>query len=344
MRKLTIALTLLASAPGVAHAQPSPSQTPTAGASPIAMPPPPPVSDPMLAPAPAPKRVLSSWQEGVAYLRARSTDLRIAVDEVLQAEAATRIALAQYLPWINANNAGGATYSHQIITRAVANGIGLSTSGLVTTTRVPIPNTYSGSLVLQQAVINVPAFDQISIDELGEDSSRLSVDAEKRTLVLSVANQIVAVVTAEREAEINRVGLRVALEQAEITRRKQALGAANGLDVVRADQNAANARATLVTGDESLREAREALGLALGVPEETGVAPDVNIDGLAQSAMATCRVVHDVDERPDIASARASLEVAKRNLRNVYYQFLPTLNAQSTATEIAQAPALGTFN
>src|SRR5580658_9812082 len=331
MRKLTLFLILLASAPVVANAQPSPSQAPTTGgAATIAMPPPPPVSDPMLAPAPPPKRVLSSWQEGVSYLRARSTDLRIAVDEVLQAEAATRIALAQYLPWINANNAGGATYTHQIITHAVANGIGLSASGIVTTTRVPIPNSYGGSIVLQQAVVNLPEFDQISIDELSEDAARLSVDAEKRTLVLSLANQIVAVVTAEREAEINRVGLRVALEQLEITTRKQSLGAANGLDVVRARQNAANARATLVTGDESLREAREMLGLALGIPEETGVAPNINVGALAANAMESCHVVADLDQRPDIAQAEVQLEVAKRNLRNVWYTFLPSLSVSST--------------
>src|SRR5208282_2598767 len=149
---------------------------------------------------------------------------------------------------------------------------------------------------LQQDVINVQEFDQISINELNEDATRLSVDDKKRTLALSLANQIVSVVTAERSADINRVGLRVALEQLEITKRKAALGAANGLDVVRAQQNAANARATLVTGDESLREAREALGLALGIPEETGVAPGVNIDGLARDTMESCRVVNDVNE------------------------------------------------
>ena len=54
----------------------------------------------MLAPVPPPKRVLSSWQEALTYLRARSTDLKIALDQVLQAEAQTRIALAQYLPSI----------------------------------------------------------------------------------------------------------------------------------------------------------------------------------------------------------------------------------------------------
>lgn len=126
------------------------------------------------------------------------------------------------------------------------------------------------------------------------------------------------------------MGLRVALEQGAITDRKRALGAANGLDVVRAQQNVANARATLVTGDESLREAREALGLALGVPEETGVAPDVDVGGLAQDAAGSCRMVATVDERSDVAAARTKLDVAKRNLRNVWYTFLPTLTATSS--------------
>jgi len=265
----------------------------------------------------------------------------MALDQVLQAEAQTRIALAQYLPWINANNAGGATYVHQLLTRALANGTSLSAYGVVSTTQVPVPDTLSGSLQLQQALINVPAFDQISINELGEDASRLSVAAEKRTLALSLANQIVAVVTAERAAEINRVGLRVALEQLDITVRKRALGAATGLDVVRAQQNAANARASLVTGDESLREAREALGLAIGIPEETGVAPNVNINGIAQSALESCHPVARLDQRSDIAAAQMQLDVAKRNLQNVWYTFLPTLGLGSAL--LASSPASSGF-
>jgi outer membrane protein TolC len=316
-----------ASAQTVARPQPpAPPSPPTTTT--LALPAPPPVSDPMLTPVPAPKRVLSSWQEAVAYLRARSTDLRIAIDQVLQAEAQTRIALAAYLPSIN----GTGTLTHNFVTKT---GLQIGSSGLVPI-EVPTGTYATGNIQLQQALLNAQAFDQISINELNEDVSRLSVDDKKRTLALSLANQIVAVVTAERSAEINRVGLKVALEQLEITKRKQALGAANGLDVVRAEQNAANARATLVSGDESLREAREALGLALGLPEETGVAQNVNIDGLAQSAMAMCRIVTDVEERPDVAAARTNLDVAKRNLQNVYFQFLPTLQAQSTVATTSQ--------
>jgi outer membrane protein TolC len=293
----------------------------------------------MLAPAPQPPRVLASWQEAVALLRARSTDLKIALDQVLQAEAQTRIALAQYLPSIN----GQGQYIHQLITNPVTAGLSINaaTGTAIATNRVPNPQIDTGSIQLSQDIINVQEFDQISINELNEDASRLSVDDEKRTLALSVANQIVAVVTAERDAEINRVGLRVALEQGEITNRKRALGAANGLDVVRAQQNVANARATLVTGDESLREAREALGLALGVPEETGVSPNVDVSGLAQDAAASCRMVNTVDERSDVAAARTRLDVAKRNLRNVWYTFIPTLTATSTVagtTLVGQGP------
>ncbi|MGH7296721.1 MAG: TolC family protein, partial [Polyangiaceae bacterium] len=244
----------------------------------------------------------------------------------LQAEAQTRIALAQYLPTVQATG----QYVHQIITNQVSSGLSFSGSGLVSSSTVPTPNPVSGNLQVQQTLLNVQQFDQISIDELNEDQTKLSVEDQKRTLALGVANQIVSVVTAERSAEINRVGLKVALEQLEIARRKQALGAANGLDVVRAQQNAANARASLVSGDETLREAREALGLALGVPEETGVAPGIDMAGLTQSAIASCKVVTDVNERADVAAARTKLEVAKRNLRNVWYSFLPTLNAQST--------------
>ncbi len=318
--------------PPVAVPAGPPAGSPSAPA--VVVPPPPDVTDPMLAPVPPPKRMLASWREAVALLRARSTDLRTAMDQVLQAEAQTRIALAQYLPLIT----GSGVYSHQLLTNpSLFDGLAFNGSGISSSSRVPIPNTFSGNIQITQDIINVQEFDQISVDELGEDASRLSVDGEKRTLALSVANQIVAVVTAEREAEINRVGLRVALEQAEITNRKQALGAANGLDVVRAQQNAANARATLVTGDESLREARESLGLALGIPDEMGVSPEVNVGGLAQDAASSCRSVSSVDERPEVAAARTQLEVAKRTLQNIWYTFLPTVTAQSSITAVSPA-------
>jgi outer membrane protein, multidrug efflux system len=306
------------------------------------LPPPPEVTDPMLGPVRPPKRVVQSWNEAVAYLRARSTNLKIAVDQVLTAQAQTTIALAQYLPSLGGCSGSqgliygcsNPTFTHQFLTEAPPPSVISAAKGVNTgnpnSAVQPPPNVFNASLNLSQDIINFSEWDQIWIDKLSERAANQTVEDTKRTLELSLATQVVSVVTAERTAEINRTGLRVALEQSELTRRKAADGAATQLDVVRARQNAANARAALVAGDEVLRQAREGLGLILGFPEETGISPALRMDGFASDALGACRAVDTVDERPDILAARTNLEVAKRNLRNVWFTFLPTLTGQAS--------------
>lgn len=313
----------------------APSQAPPSPAGQAwEMPPPPPVDDPMLAPVPPAPRIVSTWAEAQELMRARSTNLKSALDQVLSAEGQTIVALAQYLPSLGGCAGGSsappgcanAAFSHQILIRHVTeNAVGTPFSSIV-----PVPNTLTASMTLSQDIINFQEFDQISINELMEDQNRMTLNDTRRTLDLSLANQIVSVVAAERAAEINRAGLRVALEQLELSKRKQALGAAMSLDVVRAKQNAANARASLVSGDEALREAREALGLTLGIPQEIGVGHEMNVGGIAEDTLRACRAVDTIDQRPDVAAARLNLEVAKRNLRNTYYSFVPVLTGQST--------------
>jgi len=345
MRKYALALVIAAvlssPRPGFAQDAPSlPSGAPSVGGAPAGgpgtVPPPPPVDDPMLAPVPPAPRVVASWEEARQLLRLRSTNLKAALDQVLNAEGQTIVALAQYLPSLGGcaggssapPGCGNASFSHQILTRHVTE----NAVGTVLTSVVPIPNTLSGSMTLSQDIVNFQEFDQISINELMEDQNRMTLDDTLRTLDLSLANQIVSVVAAERSAEISRAGLRVALEQLELSKRKEALGAAMSLDVVRAKQNAANARASLVSGDEALRQAREALGLTLGIPEEVGVDHQMNVGAIAADTLRSCRPVDGIDQRPDVAAARLNLEVAKRNLRNTWYSFIPVLTGQSTFT------------
>jgi outer membrane protein, multidrug efflux system len=323
-----------APAPGAPPTSIAPPTAGTAAGAPAAVPPLPAVDDPMLAPVPPPAHVISSWAEALQLLSTRSTNLRTALDQVLQAEGQTMVALAQYLPSLGGCAGGSsappgcanASFAHQIITHSTLQNV----TGEPTSTIVPIPNTLVASMTLSQDLLNMQEYDQIGINKLMEDSSRLTVEDTRRTLALSLATQIVSVITAERSAEINRVGLRTALEQLDLTRRRANLGAAMLLDVVRADQNAENARVALVSGDEALRQARESLGLILGIPEETGVSHDVNVDGLTQAAMRDCRPVATVDERPDMLAAAENVDVAKRNLRNTWYSFIPVVTLQST--------------
>jgi outer membrane protein TolC len=310
---------LLLSLPARAQTGDEPSGAAT---TPVALPQAPTIDDPMLAPMPPAATNVSTWEGTLELIRARSTDLRTAYDEVLRAAGMTRSALAGALPTISL----GGTYTFQTGNYApIATGGG---GGLVSL--APKANSLGAEAVVNQPLVALQTWHAVGTAQVNERAFELSFDDMKRTIALNVANSIIGVVTAERVAELNRVGTRNALERLDLTERKQLLGGASRLDVVRAQQDVESARATLVTGDESLRQAREALGLALGLPEQVGVTRDLKMDGLVESALDSCKVAPSIEQRADVAAARTRLAVAKRNVDDVYYQFLPTLSGQST--------------
>ncbi|MBX3212668.1 MAG: TolC family protein [Labilithrix sp.] len=292
----------------------------------VQLPPELPVDDPMLATVARPRIEISTWEEALRHVRARSNDLRIAAQEILRAEAQSRIALGGALTTVN----GQATYTHNIITNStlqpVRSGDGLGFRPVNT----PFPDFVNGSLVASQPVFALRTWYAIGTAERNESVAHLSLEDTKRLIALNVANSIVAVVTAERVAELNRLGLRNALTRLELAVRRSTLGSGTGLDVVRARQDVETARATLVAGDESLRQSREALGLALGIPEQVGVPPHVDLNGLEASARTSCKVAPSVDERPDVAALHERTEVARRLVNDAKYQFAPTVDVRST--------------
>lgn len=62
-------------------------------------------------------------------------------------------------------------------------------------------------------------------------ASRLSVDDQRRQIIVSVVNALIAEADAERVSEINRIGLADSLARRSIVETKQALGAGNALDL-----------------------------------------------------------------------------------------------------------------
>ncbi len=296
------------------------------------LPPPPTVSDPMLAPVPQARRLLRTWEEALVLVKSRSIELRSALADVSKAEAQWRTALAGALP----NISGNASLTHQPINTSL---FSAATSG---------NNTANANLTLIQPLLATRAWYAIGTADQAIDVARLNVEDAKRLIALRVANGMVAVVTAERIAELNRLGLRSALERLELTQRKATLGAATGLDVVRARQDVEATRGNLVTGDESLRQAREALGLALGVAEPVGVPPEVRIDGLESAAVAACKPAPRIEDRPDVASAQAGIALAERGQGDATRQFVPIIDFRSslssTAVDREGLPVQNTWN
>ena len=281
----------------------------------------------MLAPVARPNVEIGNWEEALKHVRARSTDLRIAAQEIARAEAQTRIALAGALTTVN----GTGTYTHNIITNTTSQPVSITNGvprfGAVQT---PFPDFVNGSIIANQPVLALRSWYAIGTAERNETAVQLTLEDTKRQIALNVANAIVGVVTAERVAELNRLGLRNALTRLELAIRRSTLGSGTGLDVVRARQDVETARATLVAGDESLRQSREALGLGLGIPEQVGVPPNVDLNGIEASARASCKPAATIDDRPDVAALRENTEVARRQVTDAKLQFAPTVDVRSS--------------
>lgn len=335
---LVWAPTLLAQAPlkpgpGAPAASAAPAASvPAAGS---AVPPPPPaITDPLLEPPPQAARVVTSWREALAIVKARSVDIRIALGDIERADAQARQALAALMPTLTGT--GNATKQ---LVRTISNSLSNETEvQLFPSNSV----SFGVGLAASMPLVAPRAWYARGTAEQNQRIAQLSLQEQRRQIAGTVANALVSVITAGRVAELNRIGLRGSLERLALTKRRAELGVANALDVLRLEQDAAAARATIITGDESLRQAREALGVALGYPEGYGVPRDLSLDVFARDNERSCGKINAVEDRSDVAVARERVELTRRARRDVELQFYPTVDLRTNYTLTLQ-PFVGTF-
>ncbi len=304
----------------------------------VNLPPPPTVDDPDLRPLPPAKHTVSSWAEIASYLRAKSADLRIAIDEVGRAEAQRRVAWAGVLGTLSAQG----TYTHNFFTVP-----SLQFNGTTTTTvSYPTPDFVTGGLNATFPIIAPRAWNGIHMANVNVDVQRATLEDIKHTISTTVAGDALRVVTDERLAELNRVGLRQALERLELAKRKTSLGAGTGLDVIRAQQDVETARSILVTGDETAREAREQFGLDIGVAEDVGVGGDLSFEAITKQLLSQCKPAPTIEERTDVTAARERVHFARVNTWDIKTQFFPTLTLDSAlgTTSISYVNPATTWN
>ena len=169
--------------------------------------------------------------------------------------------------------------------------------GINTGTGAKVPSAPLGTLsaTLTQSIIDVGAWRGLSSAKATESASVANLQDVQRRLTQGLAQVLVATVAAERAAEINRVGLRQALERAALTQRSFELGAGTQLDVVRGEPGRGGGAASLVAGDEQLRRTRESLGLSLGEDHERGRQPGLQPRGAGGADAPECAPLQDLE-------------------------------------------------
>jgi outer membrane protein TolC len=295
---------------------------------------PPAVSDPMLAPPPPAPQQVKTWDEALALLRAHSPDYVSSYESVKRAEAQSRIALAAVLPVLSAQG----SYVHQFFTESIA----IGPVAFVT----PSPDTLAASGTLSWNVLNPRAIYAVGTADENVDVAKFSFSDRRRTIALSVVNAMLSTLAASRVAELNRVGLRSALERLALTQTRLQFGQGTPLDVDRAEQDVAASRAQLITGDESLRQSREALGAALGSQVPLAAPGDLSLDDFEAAVARTCKLNDDLEHRPDVVAARLREEIAERGVHDAELMFSPfvTVGSQLSTANVAILAPLTTWS
>jgi outer membrane protein TolC len=302
------------------------------------------VDDPMLAPVAAPRTSLSSWSDARARVDAGSFDLRIANAEVARAQGRWRQSLSALLP--NASLSAGAGYDFLDPSNPVAVGGSLGRALFTGATgadpKTPTSPLGSAGVSLRQSVVDLSSWSALDGAGAQTRAAEASEADQRRRVVQGLATTIASVAAAERIAELSRVGLKQALERASLTKRLSELGTATQLDVVRVQQDVAVARTALVRADEELRATRESLGAVLGVDHGVGVSPSFSLDDLVRDSRTQCEPI-DVDDRPDVLAARATLDAAAAKRREAWTGYLPSLDLTSNAGAYTTDPGPGRF-
>jgi outer membrane protein TolC len=281
------------------------------------------VNDAMLEPIELPAQVLGSWRQALSLVQSRSTSLATARARIVEANARSRQALSNGLPSVTGNG----SYNRNLL---FATGAALTAQNIQTNVRVPYPATvWNAGVSLRQPVFDLRTWYDVGTSDVAIAAASASAEDVERISLGSLADTIVSVITAERLAEVTRVSLRSNLSTLDLTQRRTRLGAASAVDVLRAEQEVANNRLDVVQADETVRRAREALGMALGFPDAWGVAPHIKVDELAADAKSVCSPVTDPELRSDVRAAKLNVEVSERGAESVKLGLAPTLDVVS---------------
>lgn len=297
--------------------------------------------DPLLAPpAPAP-RTIASWDEALSLIRAQSPDYRSGAEAIRRASAQREIAMAAVLPVVNAQG----SYTHQFLAPIRATLAGLTGSPTATPpplVAVPLVAPPADVLgvggTISWTAVNPRGIYGVGTANRAIEAAQLSFEDQRRQIASAVVDAMLATLAAARVAELNRIGLRASLDRLTLTRARLQYGQGTELDVDRAQQDVASARSAVVTGDESLQRAREALGLALGSP--VAMAPPEGDSASFDAAVArTCKLNEDLERRPDVQAAHKRVEIAERAVTDAELMFAPSLVLSSTL-QYSNAPVL----
>ena len=253
--------------------------------------------------------------ELIEEARAANLDIAVAVAQIEQADAQSRVAGAPLLPGITFN--GAATRSRPSQSTGNSGGSGSGASEF---------NNLNGSLSASYE-IDFWGKNRSALRAAEENAvaSRYNREVVGLATVVSVANTYFQVLAAQDRLRIARENVASATRILNLIKQQFSAGTASDLNVAQQESLVNNQRAAVPPLVQTLRQSEAALALLIARPPER-----VAIRGGGMRGVAIPRVTPGLPsellaQRPDIRQAEANLAAAAANVVNARAQLLPSI-------------------
>jgi outer membrane protein TolC len=284
-------------------------------------------------PLPPPEGPVLPLAMALVEARANSPDLKVLAERVVQARNDVSRAWTQLKPTLT----GTGSYTHNSTGPPVFIAVPTPDGGTFINTVEGTPNTVAGALSLQVPVFNGRVFPAIATAWQRVDVARLDETQQRQELLLAVASTYYSGVqlmelakVAFRTAQNTRDHAIEAQARFEAGQIQRSASVRARVDALRADEEVRRAVYSYLSTKSQLAQltGRRDTAFELEEPRE----PPPEIQGDLRELMERA-----LRERPEMAAARANVEIAARLKTDAWAQFLPTLAFIATGRYNSQA-------
>jgi NodT family efflux transporter outer membrane factor (OMF) lipoprotein len=253
--------------------------------------------------------------EVIEEARAANLDIAVAVAQIVQADAQSRVAGAPLLPLVTLDGSASRLRSSQATSLGPATGLGGSERDLLST-------SLTASYEIDFWGKNRSA---LRAAEESAVASRYNSEVVGLTVVVSVANTYFQVLAAQDRLRIARENVASATRILNLIRQQFSAGTASDLNVAQQESLVDTQRASIPPLVQTLRQSEAALALLIARPPERVVIRGGSMRGIAIPRITPGLPSELLAQRPDIRQAEANLAAANANVQNARAQMLPSI-------------------
>ncbi len=253
--------------------------------------------------------------ELIEEARAANLDIAVAVAQIEQADAQSRVAGAPLLPGVALNGSASHLRSSQATSLGGATGLGGSERDFLST-------SLTASYEIDFWGKNRSA---LRAAEESAVASRYNREVVGLATVVSVANTYFQVLAAQDRLRIARENVASATRILNLIKQQFSAGTASDLNVAQQESLVDTQRAAIPPLVQTLRQSEAALALLIARPPERVAIRGGGMRGIAIPRVTPGLPSELLAQRPDIRQAEAQLASANANLYNARAQLLPSI-------------------